>query len=230
MKNLILVVCLCFLGSPALALTKRESETIVSEFIQFATPMVREAIPDFRRRLKINIDWKSPTAIATPGYITGKLLLLPYMSSDAVVLILCHEMGHSEKLTKHFVGPVKFSGQEIKADYFATRVCVPRLLEESPVLSAFPHQIQLPESVKKTCLSRHPDDISPTLCVRALQASLVTIHMLHQEHFLEAYKSLGFAPPNFLRKWLGISDNLQCRLINMANGVFGRTPIECNDI
>ncbi len=141
--------------------------------------MFFEAQPDLRRKIAVRINWTDDYPSASSGEdgisLTGGLLRLPYMTSDALALILCHEVGHDRTITISHVGRDKvFSGEEVMADYFAG-TCLPRVLQKSSVLASFPQQTDafpVSQRLKQKCRKTFSDSGAAEICVRQAKASV----------------------------------------------------------
>src|SRR5690606_4595293 len=97
------------------------------------------------KKLIINLDWadKNINAYASLDMednpiinITGGMLTHPEMTSDAIGLIICHELGHfyggSPKKLRGRSTKRSWSSAEGQADYFATAHCMKKLLPLIP--------------------------------------------------------------------------------------------------
>jgi len=220
----------------ARALTLEESQVLMREFVRAAKPLVREARPDFMGEIRLRLDWADDYPSASSGdegvTITGGLLRLSYLTPDALALILCHELGHDREITQFHVGRDKvFSGEESMADYFAG-ACLPRVLQASGALANFPgypNTFTLSPRLIRKCQAAFPTPQASETCFRQAMASMIFIQFLYRELFRQDYDASGLDVPMFDRPWHGEKDFLQCRLINLENGIFQTPPVACGD-
>jgi hypothetical protein len=96
----------------------------------------------------------------------GGLARRPEMTPDALMLAVCHELGH------HFAGYAFYSdwgSAEGESDYWATRVCARRILMSSARNERF-RSPNMPEQVKGACDQVWRDPREQDLCYRLARA------------------------------------------------------------
>jgi hypothetical protein len=120
----------------------QESNITEAEFNQ-AVSGVQDAfapvVSAMGNNLSISGDWKSTQLNAGSKeifsswqvYITGAIARRPEMTTDAITLILCHEMGHHlggfPFIPSDFPFQPTWAAAEGEADYFSTQVCPHRM-------------------------------------------------------------------------------------------------------
>lgn len=157
-------------------------------------------------------------------WVHGGLARRPEMTDDALILILCHEMGH-------FFGGAPLGGNglaaEGQADFFALNVCLKRLWatgDNSPAVSSDSD----PELDTTSIAACEAQSVADTgwLCRRSLRAAWAAMHMAAARRDLEAP---AFATPDVsvaLQTLLGYPPH-QCRLDTMAAGALNAERPGC---
>lgn len=161
------------------------------------------------RRLKFYTDYKSDWAQAFARrwdddeiHLYGGFARIKNASVDSLALIICHELGH-------LYAGAPYSNQDLKltvegmADYWATSVCLPKIIPELP-------EVETIGSFEAYC---NEDKI----CARTFQAGLVV-----STHFAvngkEKLPSLDERDPLVVEKTLKTHPSAQCRLDTFVNG------------
>ena len=142
--------------------------------------------PVFTKRglvLSVNGNWEDPAYDAyanSPGddstirdiYISGGTARRPYMTKDALILTLCHEVGH------HIGGfpTVQMIGWEAsnegQADYFATAKCMKNIFKDQKIENAmFSLFYPVGEMVNSDCSSQYLNIDEQNICYRISNTS-----------------------------------------------------------
>jgi hypothetical protein len=200
-------------------------------------------LPLFNRQgksLEIINEWDNPkvNAYATRDMedngqiiITGGMARHPMMTQDALVLVLCHELGHffggAPKALRGNTQKPSWSSAEVQADYFASSKCFKQLLEDKSLQWMHSSAVAINEDVpsQTPCQSQE--------CNRLVQASLDLTKV-----FASAFSDLS--PPQVERKdstkvskTLYHHPSLQCRLDTLLAGTYcqasSRTPFSDSD-
>ena len=116
--------------------------TVMDKFVSYWSPIVEKKM---NKKLVIKREWDASrvNAFATRDddnnpviVINGGMARHPEMNAEALMLILCHELGHHMGgAPKMFRGSSKrrsWSSAEGQADYFATSKCLPLMIQEEP--------------------------------------------------------------------------------------------------
>jgi hypothetical protein len=137
------------------------------------------------------------------------------MTDDALVLILCHEMGH-------FLGGAPLGGSGLAAegqsDFFATNVCLKRLwiADDNTPSPASDVDPELEDGVVAACEARFAHD-GGRLCRRSLRAGWAAMHMAAARREVPAPAFSTPDPSVATETRLGYPGH-QCRLDTMAAG------------
>lgn len=142
----------------------------------FYTPIFR----DQKKNLVIQNLWQSDDCdinsmqIKSESLITvrGGLSRIPQADDDALLMILCHEVGH-------FLGghpkskedKFKWASAEGQADYFASAKCMKLVLKNDPQNEAKASKLDLPLEIKKLCEKQFPDRDDFNICIISAKAS-----------------------------------------------------------
>lgn len=140
------------------------------------------------------------------------------LSSDGVLMGLCHELGH---LIRDQSQSPQFSAQrELWADFFATSACFIDFLQHYPQLTRENDRVAGDEPPQKFVNACSKNFAEPTLCIRALRASYSTAQFI------------GFArPKSSPARWGAMAsraeDFLQCSLESYVAGIFKSAMPKC---
>ncbi len=157
------------------------------ENIKYVSDIYSPIVTKHGARLRITGDWKSETINAGARQMfgiwdivfTGGLARRPEMSSDGMVLILCHELGHhlgGFAMAPGISSPLPIPGTEAwaanegQADYYATQVCSHKVWGQQKDENAKSRQTA-PQNVKSYCDSVWSNIDQQNLCYRALVAT-----------------------------------------------------------
>ncbi len=115
---------------------------VIDQFMSYWGPIVEKKM---NKKLILKREWNEArvNAFATRDddnnpviVINGGMARHPEMNDEALLLILCHELGHHlGGAPKMFRGRSKrrsWSSAEGQADYFATSKCLPQMIQEVP--------------------------------------------------------------------------------------------------
>ena len=230
MKKLLSLVSLSFVCLNLHAsVTEKEFDLVARKFENFATTLGKVVIPDYKKTIKLHKDKLNFEASATePMQINLGLINSRYMTLDAVVLIMCHEIGHDLKIARFYTPlNLSYSFSHLEQDYFATYACMMPFLKSSFRTSRTTEaQIinDLPIGLQTRCATNFQDQKDVGYCLRTIHASVTAINSLYEEVFKESYKKKLLPKPSLDREWLGKTDDLQARLITLVNGVFRDLP------
>lgn len=162
------------------------------------------------RKLKFFTDYESDWAQAFARrweddeiHIYGGFAKIRGATQDSLALIVCHELGHLHGGSPYSNVDLKLS-VEGKSDYWATNVCLPKMI---PLLKA--------RSVTDASLSLCSDEI----CARTLDAALVVTHHFARDDRGEK-PSLLRKDPTVVTEILKTHPSAQCRLDTLVAGFF----------
>lgn len=224
-----------FLSPPTAmaALSQSDAEVVARETIAGVAPLVRRALGPAARVPEVVISWADDYPSASVGdeiTVTGGLLRRPDFTADALVLTLCHEIGHTPELVEEVTDHrFTFSGEESRADYF-TGLCFTSALRSSPEFArrqSVVIQPRIPAETAARCLLMVSLD-EAVICQRHASAAQVFVSFLY-EIFRAHYNARGLPAPALDRPWLGEQDFLQCRLRVLLEGMGLGRPAFCQD-
>lgn len=173
-------------------------------------------------KLEIKGDWANSTVNAfttrTPGVlkidIYGGMARRPEMTRDALIVVLCHEIGHAYGGAP-FIYPARQISAEGQSDYFGTRECVKSVVDIiwSPDVTA------TTPFIDRRCRSNTPANLYFQPCIRELNAIYAIGTLLAN--------SSGSSIPNFETPDRGVvastelsyPKTIQCRIDTMYNAV-----------
>jgi hypothetical protein len=197
------------------------SENDFNAVINRVTDAYRSIVASHGGKLRILGRWKVDQIMAQSNQmfgwwevrVSGGLARRPEMNTDALTLVLCHEMGH------HLGGfplnaPMPYIGTwsavEGQADYFATYVCT-RKLWSSELSKNAEFRETAPEAARAQCDAVWKSTADQNLCYRtaaAINSAIQTMASLMKK-----------APPTFttpdtsqVDKTLADHPPIQCRL------------------
>lgn len=170
------------------------------------------------RKLKFYTNYQSDWAQAFARrwdddeiHLYGGFAKISKANVDSLALIICHELGH-------LYAGAPYSNQDLKlsvegmSDYWATRECMPKMIEELP-------EIEMRNDLKERC----EQDLT---CTRILQASLiVTTHFAKNSK--EKAPSLDDKDLSIVEKILKTHPSAQCRLDTFYAGYFQEERPRC---
>jgi hypothetical protein len=151
------------------------------DFKRLIDSVKRVYIPIFKKKkmnLKIEAFWEDKQTNAYAGLrgtdryvlIYGGYARHRFMTKDAFLSVVCHEIGH------HLGGfPKKahgsWSSSEGQADYFSTLKCMKEVLRSYQNNEVTALSLNLPEMVKKECRYQFPVDNDYFICLRSAKAA-----------------------------------------------------------
>ena len=163
------------------------TEEQFNENIRYISEIYSPIVSKHGARLRITGQWKSDTINAAARQMfgvwdivfTGGLARRPEMSSDGMVLILCHELGHhlgGFAMAPGISSPMPIPGTEAwasnegQADYYATHVCS-HLVWGSQKEQNAKFRETAPANVRSHCDSVWSSVDKQNLCYRSLVAT-----------------------------------------------------------
>lgn len=187
-----------------------------------------EYSPDFKsmgRKLEIISAWRDAEVQAYASSqgktdqvtVNGGMARFPFMTADALTLVICHELGH------HIGGAPQalfYNGKTIEgqADYFATLKCMRRIFSHDDN-RRFLSDDTIDPQIRKECKTSFSFEREIAICHRSALASLVMGYVNAGVHRQENPK---FNTPDQTRAehlFTG-HPNSQCRLDTYMAGVF----------
>jgi hypothetical protein len=205
------------------AITEKEFHEVGKDFIDFIVPYGKKWNPEYTRSLRLTEEKQFGAYAAEPIIVTRGLIEDPEMTRDGLAMILCHEVGHNVDLARFYLGELDYAFRHLEQDYFASAACFFPYLEsldetQRPKINFN----EIPSGLVSRCQSEFPDSIRVSHCLRALEASRVTINGVYR-----LFSKAGIEknpPPSFKREWLGTEDIHQARLVNFIRGIFNERP------
>lgn len=162
---------------------------------------------------------KLKTVVVNGGYARRK-----YMTDDAFLSVICHEVGHhlGGFPKKHFAPWASVEGQ---ADYFSTLRCMKDILKNDPK-NVFAEKLKLPKVIKDKCRAQYAADDEYQICLRSAQASLDYGKVLVEIDYRGMNMDVSLTTPSVetrqVIKWDHPSP--QCRVDTKLNGAL------CNNL
>ena len=226
MRFFLLSLLLIFFTADApAAITKQEFSEVSKEFIKFIVPFGQRWDPSYTRSINLVPDSSFGAFSTEPITVNQGLIDDPSMTKDGLALILCHEVGHNVELARFALGgELRYAFSHLEQDYFAVHACLfPYFTSSAKVL---PGIVTEPEVIPRTlftrCQSFNTDD-GIRDCLRAIRASQKLSDALY-DYFERSHFPTKFPRPSLSREWMGPRDELQARLVNFINGIFGELP------
>ncbi len=154
-------------------MTEKEFKQIIDKVLKIYTPYFKNRGWDF----EIVASWKDPLQNAKAAkeknkrllYLSGGYAREKYMSHDAYLTVICHEIGH------HLGGfPLKqkwWATTEGQADYYSTLKCMKNILKYDPKNKQIATSLKLPQEIKSLCRSQYKKDDDYYICLRSAKAS-----------------------------------------------------------
>lgn len=146
-------------------------------------------------------------------FFFGGLARMSEMTVEGAALILCHELGHG------VAGPPlkenSESAVEGQADYFATRFCLPKVLNKSSI--TFP----IPQDPLGVC--------STELCQRiyiGIRSEMAVLHF-HQPHSIAAFEKIDETVTEHVNRDAYFYPSNQCRLDTLVAGALEQERPRC---
>lgn len=172
------------------------------------------------RKLKFYTNYQSDWAQAFARrwdddeiHIYGGFAKILNASVDSLALIICHELGH-------LYAGAPFSNKDSRlsvegmADYWASSVCMPKIINELP---------ESPSPIENEYLLRCANDQN---CARNLRAAMI-ISSHFAKNGKEEKPSFDTFDPTIVEKTLKTHPSAQCRLDTFVAGVFGLEKPRC---
>lgn len=154
-------------------MTEKEFYRTIQKFQKIYTPIFATRGWDF----KIVASWKDPKKNASAAkekkqrlvYLSGGYARERFMSHDAYLTVICHEIGH------HLGGfPLKqmwWATTEGQADYYSTLKCMKTFLKFDPQNKRTALALDLPKEIKTLCRSQYRQDDDYWICLRSAKAA-----------------------------------------------------------
>ncbi len=155
--------------------------------------------------------------------IMGGLARHPEMTEDAVVVSLCHEIGHLIGGLPRAVNPSVMSS-EAQSDYFATQSCFRRLTPDHGGVPA-----GIPATVAHACERAFPAAADARVCQRAALGGLITAQVYHDVRGLPGPRP-SFSTPDPLVVTRTIAHDYpssQCRADTFLRGALNQPRPAC---
>ncbi|GEM_PF-1126758 len=248
-RILVLVVVACFVSATKLRaqVSSTEIETVFSAFHKaYSDELAIKKESIFFNRKIGNFEWlnidlvlasyvqnldSKTGALFHEITITGGMLKLDGFDADSAALVLCHELGHG-------IGGAPFkdpsaldssdfpSSTEGQSDYYAARVCLPKIWDQLPLTE----KVELPVALKK-CGSRFEIESKEYHhCLRTFAAMRGFINLrLISKSDTQTISFESFDPT--VVKEINLDSRFyptpQCRLDTLIAGALGQPRPEC---
>lgn len=156
--------------------------------------------------------------------VGGGLARLPGMTPDALLVFICHELGHffggAPKALRGNTTRRSWSSVEGQADFYTTSKCMPRILHaaDHKANSIFSNSVnflneQLPAEVIEICKE------SDYICMRIAKASLEAAEIIASLSFEPWMPELGHKDPTEVEQTITLHPSAQCRLDTFVAGL-----------
>ena len=207
------------------AVTEKEFQDVSREFVKFIVPFGQRWNPSYNRSIKLVTDPQFGAFASEPITVNTGLINDRSMSKDGLALVLCHEVGHNVDLARFALGGTLVYGfGHLEQDYFAVHACLFPYFHSTADI--FPGVVTEPEQIPRTLFTRcqsFGSEEGIRDCQRAIRAAQKLTDGVY-EYFQRQLPSGNLPRPSFSREWLGPRDELQARLLNFVNGIFGDAP------
>lgn len=219
---------------------------IIAEFKEVAVDLFYQVFPQ-DHQLQITLNWQENRQNLGGAYtrgwkegeiyyreiiIEGGLIRHPFITAQAIPIVLCHELGHhmARKFTQ-YESLFSTYNVEMIIDYFATSVCLPKLLESPYFLALFENkenqnilEYHYPEQA--TLLEQQFPSRKEQSVVGALFSLALYLHDFFAPHSLMERNQHG--NPTVLRRPLHHeSDFAQCTFEAYKQGFFQQKLHDC---
>lgn len=197
---------------------------VVERFSKIWSPEIEKS---YAKKLIVEYDWNNSRSNASATRdrdlnfvikINGALAKEEGMDEDALLFILCHELGHhlggSPKKKRGQTDIDSWSSAEGQADYFAAKECLPKVFDEEVDDKYIVEDL----TIEKLCDEKICERILDT----GLKVSKVFAQIKHSEWpSLEKESSVQVT-----QTYLSHPD-VQCRLDTIKNGALGSERPDC---
>lgn len=166
-----------FRGFGASVVGENHSGISEEEFQKALSRVVDHYRPAFKeqgREVTLSLDWLNPTANALTGqmykraefYFFGGLARAKYMTTDGLMFVACHEVGH------HLGGlplnaTYRWATSEGGSDYFGAMKCMREILSSEEMDGI---EVAVDERVREKCRDVHSDPKDFQICLRTVKA------------------------------------------------------------
>lgn len=160
---------------------QEESHISKKDFNRLIDSVKKVYIPIFKKQhlnFRIESQWDDNQMNAYAGVrgydrfilLTGGYARHKFMTKDAFLTVICHEVGHHlGGFPKKSTNP--WSSSEGQADYFSTLKCMKEVLKGDDENQKIAESLSLPEDVKKECKFQFPFADDYRICLRSAQAA-----------------------------------------------------------
>lgn len=225
-KLLFAIILLSSFTRASASITFKEYSIVADEFLRFIVPFGQRWNPSYKRTIKLVPDPVFGAFAGEPITVHQGLIDDRSMTQDGLALVLCHEVGHNVELARFSLGgKLEYAFMHLEQDYFAVNACLFPFFEASAkVLPGRPASIEgIPLAISSRCHTEFRGETRVNDCLRAVRASQALSDGLYD--YFQIVRPSGTLPkPTLERAWLGPKDELQARLLNFINGIFGDPP------
>lgn len=218
------ILVILILPAASAAISKEEYSLVSKEFIKFIVPFGQRWDPTYTRSIKLVPDSNFGAFSSEPITVNQGLIDDPSMTKDGLALVLCHEVGHNVDLARFSLGgKLNYAFSHLEQDYFAVHACLfPFFTSSEKVLPGMVTEAEvIPRTLFTRCQSFNSEN-GVRDCLRAIRASQRLSDGLFE--YFERFMPTKFPRPSLTREWMGPRDELQARLENFVNGIFGDPP------
>ncbi len=153
-------------------------------------------------------------------FINGGIARARHMTRDALMLVVCHELGHNlgGYPQKPYIGGEPWSSAEGQSDYYAAAKCLKRYFDEYYVDLADDPTPSHPEILDRCRRVYGQGSRSYNICVRTVKAGEAIIRALSQEYLGHTNQSVT-KPSIFVTDETNLQyPSMQCRLDTYFRG------------
>lgn len=209
------------------------SQSEYEEAVKLAEKVYTPIFEQNGMSLKIYAQWDSAeerTYTTKKGevrsiYLMGGHARRKYMSRDAYLSIICHEIGHHLGGFPKKEKPV-WSSAEGQADYYSTLKCLRNIFAYENANELKFNLKSLPKSVVSNCQKQFPDKKDQNICLRSAKASQDYGRML--KHRWEEEKPLSLLTPDrqVVTEMIFSYPSRQCRVDTKYQGSLCNRPVD----
>lgn len=235
MKLLLLFTFLFSQHSQA-ELSQAEFRTIADDFVEYIQPVGLEFSPDFVRTVRL--DTESSQSDQFGAYSSEPITVLmgtlksKYISTDGMIIMLCHEVAHDEEFADYYLGSdLEYAFSHLKQDYYAVKVCIKDFIQKNKTYQSISlseeQLLEIPIHYQTKCQVSFDSGLDQRICLRTIFAGLqLTKALYYQPHMLRHFEGEGVPAPSLDREIVRNTslDFIQARLMNFANGALGDLP------
>ena len=214
-------------------ISEEKFKIIADDFLAFMIPLGKKVYPDYTRSIVIDPTMDYGAYSFEPLTIYKGTLLSSNITLDALVVMMCHEIAHDEKIARFFLGgKLDYASSHLEQDYFGTKFCFRNFVKKNEVYQASTlsdlELAEIPVGYQTDCEKEFETELDQNICLRTLHASIKLSHGLYYDmgHLFRHFQETNIPAPSLDRELIRNEsvDFLQVRLLNMVRGALNQSP------